>query len=172
MFDQYFTPPSIAVSPVQEVAAPRAVVLAESHVSTSIDLDALSTSIPSSIRTRTFVLTVLKMKFGGVLKNKARLVAQVSWQEELPISHLFSKGAVDPTTLHTEVGSRMSMGTINMGLWYSKDTDMSLTTYADADHAGVSGTLDALNQERSVLRVLCSNPVDAVIANRLWLSIQ
>ncbi|GJT52500.1 hypothetical protein Tco_0978657 [Tanacetum coccineum] len=26
--------------------------------------------------------------------------------------------------------------TINMGLWYSKDTDMSLTAYADADHAG------------------------------------
>nr|GEU30606.1 retrovirus-related Pol polyprotein from transposon TNT 1-94 [Tanacetum cinerariifolium] len=27
-------------------------------------------------------------------------------------------------------------GTINMGLWYSKDTDMSLTAYADADHTG------------------------------------
>ncbi|GJW33622.1 retrovirus-related pol polyprotein from transposon TNT 1-94 [Tanacetum coccineum] len=40
MFDEYFTPPSIAVSPVQEVAAPRAVVLAESTVSTSIDQDA------------------------------------------------------------------------------------------------------------------------------------
>ncbi|GJR37596.1 retrovirus-related pol polyprotein from transposon TNT 1-94 [Tanacetum coccineum] len=27
-------------------------------------------------------------------------------------------------------------GSINMGLWYSKDTGMSLTAYADADHAG------------------------------------
>ncbi|GJT62852.1 retrovirus-related pol polyprotein from transposon TNT 1-94 [Tanacetum coccineum] len=27
-------------------------------------------------------------------------------------------------------------GTINMGLWYSKDIDMSLTAYADVDHAG------------------------------------
>nr|GEZ41394.1 retrovirus-related Pol polyprotein from transposon TNT 1-94 [Tanacetum cinerariifolium] len=26
--------------------------------------------------------------------------------------------------------------TINMGLWYSKDTDMSLTAYSDTDHAG------------------------------------
>ncbi|GJW92578.1 hypothetical protein Tco_0170131, partial [Tanacetum coccineum] len=26
--------------------------------------------------------------------------------------------------------------TISMGLWYSKDTDMSLTTYSDANHAG------------------------------------
>ncbi|GKF38489.1 hypothetical protein Tco_0118550 [Tanacetum coccineum] len=48
MFNEYFTPPSIAVSPVQEVAALRAVVLAESLVSTSIDQDAPSTSIPST----------------------------------------------------------------------------------------------------------------------------
>ncbi|GJY60441.1 hypothetical protein Tco_0461098, partial [Tanacetum coccineum] len=48
MFDEYFTTPSIAVSPVQEAAAPRAVVLAESTVSTSIDQDAPSTSIPST----------------------------------------------------------------------------------------------------------------------------
>nr|GEW94592.1 hypothetical protein [Tanacetum cinerariifolium] len=30
--------------------------------------------------------------------------------------------------------------TINMVLWYSKDTGMSLTTYADADHAGCQDT--------------------------------
>ncbi|GJZ88495.1 retrovirus-related pol polyprotein from transposon TNT 1-94 [Tanacetum coccineum] len=42
MFDEYFTPPSIVVSLVQEVAAPRAVVLANSPVSTSIDQDAPS----------------------------------------------------------------------------------------------------------------------------------
>ncbi|GJV33860.1 hypothetical protein Tco_1394260 [Tanacetum coccineum] len=27
-----------------------------------------------------------------------------------------------------------------MGLWYSNDTDMSLTAYADADHVGCQGT--------------------------------
>ncbi|GJU57032.1 retrovirus-related pol polyprotein from transposon TNT 1-94 [Tanacetum coccineum] len=48
MFDEYFNPPPIAVSPVQEATAPRAEVLAESPVSTSIDQDAASTSIPSS----------------------------------------------------------------------------------------------------------------------------
>ncbi|GKB41877.1 retrovirus-related pol polyprotein from transposon TNT 1-94 [Tanacetum coccineum] len=48
MFDEYFTPPSITVSPVQEAAASRAVVLADSPVSTSIDQDAPSTSIPST----------------------------------------------------------------------------------------------------------------------------
>ncbi|GJT71667.1 retrovirus-related pol polyprotein from transposon TNT 1-94 [Tanacetum coccineum] len=47
MFDEYLTPPSIAVSPVQEVAAPRAVVLADSPVSTSIDQDAPSSKSTS-----------------------------------------------------------------------------------------------------------------------------
>nr|GEZ59948.1 uncharacterized mitochondrial protein AtMg00810-like [Tanacetum cinerariifolium] len=32
-------------------------------------------------------------------------------------------------------------GTINMGLRYSKDTGMSLTAYADADHAGCQEVL-------------------------------
>ncbi|GKD19092.1 hypothetical protein Tco_1208250, partial [Tanacetum coccineum] len=48
MFDEYFNPPSIAVTLVQDVVAPRAVVLADSPVSTSIDQDAPSTSIPST----------------------------------------------------------------------------------------------------------------------------
>ncbi|GJV34439.1 retrovirus-related pol polyprotein from transposon TNT 1-94 [Tanacetum coccineum] len=47
MFDEYFTPPSIAFSLVQEAAASRASVLTDSPVLTSIDQDAPSTSIPS-----------------------------------------------------------------------------------------------------------------------------
>ncbi|GJS73407.1 retrovirus-related pol polyprotein from transposon TNT 1-94 [Tanacetum coccineum] len=31
-------------------------------------------------------------------------------------------------------------GTINMGLWYSKDTGMSMTAYVDADHVGCQDT--------------------------------
>ncbi|GKC11822.1 retrovirus-related pol polyprotein from transposon TNT 1-94 [Tanacetum coccineum] len=48
MFDEYFTPPSITVSLVQEAAALRALVLADSLVLTSIDSDAPSISIPST----------------------------------------------------------------------------------------------------------------------------
>nr|GEU45431.1 hypothetical protein [Tanacetum cinerariifolium] len=48
MFDEYFNPPSITVSPVPVVAAPRSVDLADSPVSMSIDQDASSTSIPST----------------------------------------------------------------------------------------------------------------------------
>ncbi|GJU69114.1 integrase, catalytic region, zinc finger, CCHC-type containing protein [Tanacetum coccineum] len=43
MFDEYFTPPSITVSPVQEAAASRAVVLADSLMSTSINQGTPST---------------------------------------------------------------------------------------------------------------------------------
>ncbi|GJV81476.1 hypothetical protein Tco_1517346 [Tanacetum coccineum] len=48
MFDEYFNPSTIAISPVLVAAAPRAVDLADSPVSTSIDQDAPSTSIPST----------------------------------------------------------------------------------------------------------------------------
>ncbi|GJS12548.1 copia protein [Tanacetum coccineum] len=68
IFDEYFTPPTIVVSPVQVVAAPRAVDIGDSPVSTSINLDAPSTSQED--------------EFGRVLKNKARLVAQGFRQEE------------------------------------------------------------------------------------------
>ncbi|GJT65690.1 retrovirus-related pol polyprotein from transposon TNT 1-94 [Tanacetum coccineum] len=48
MFDEYFNPPTIAVSPVPVAAAPRAVDIADSPVSTSIDQDAPSTESPKT----------------------------------------------------------------------------------------------------------------------------
>ncbi|GJV32996.1 retrovirus-related pol polyprotein from transposon TNT 1-94 [Tanacetum coccineum] len=48
-----------------------------------------------------------------------------------------------PTEKHLQAVKqifRYLNGTINMGLWYSKDTDMSLTAYADADHVGCQDT--------------------------------
>ncbi|GJR01299.1 retrovirus-related pol polyprotein from transposon TNT 1-94 [Tanacetum coccineum] len=48
-----------------------------------------------------------------------------------------------PTEKHLQVVKRIFRylnGTINMGLWYSKDTNMSLTAYADADHTGCQET--------------------------------
>ncbi|GJW71828.1 integrase, catalytic region, zinc finger, CCHC-type containing protein [Tanacetum coccineum] len=46
MFDEYFNPSTIVVSPVLVTAAPRVVDLVDSPMSTSIDQDAPSTSIP------------------------------------------------------------------------------------------------------------------------------
>ncbi|GJV47782.1 retrovirus-related pol polyprotein from transposon TNT 1-94 [Tanacetum coccineum] len=115
MFDEYFTPLSIAVSLVQKSTALRAMVLADSPVSNSIDQDALSPSNPKtqeqeqspnisqgfeeSQKTPIFCddplyespheesisqgssSSVKTDEFGGVLKNKARLVAQGFRQE-------------------------------------------------------------------------------------------
>ncbi|GKF54021.1 hypothetical protein Tco_0160931, partial [Tanacetum coccineum] len=51
---------------------------------------------------------------------------------------------VDQTRFRSMVGSLI--GTINWGLWYPKETAMTLTAYADADHAGCQDT------RRSTLR--------------------
>ncbi|GJZ50789.1 retrovirus-related pol polyprotein from transposon TNT 1-94, partial [Tanacetum coccineum] len=75
------------------------------------------------------------------------------------ISQHFSKGEVDPTLFTRQARNdlllakptekhlnavkrifRYLKGTINMGLWYSKDTSMFLTAYADADHEGCQDT--------------------------------
>ncbi|GKB13059.1 retrovirus-related pol polyprotein from transposon TNT 1-94 [Tanacetum coccineum] len=48
MFNEYFNPPTIVVSPVPVANALRAIETTESLVSTSIDLDAPSASIPST----------------------------------------------------------------------------------------------------------------------------
>nr|GEW97647.1 hypothetical protein [Tanacetum cinerariifolium] len=88
MFDEYFNPPSITVTSFQEAAALRAAVLSDSHVSTFIDQCSINKySINSRRRTFSnhFLRWIYKVKmdlFGGVLKNKARLVAQEFRQEE------------------------------------------------------------------------------------------
>ncbi|GJW64629.1 retrovirus-related pol polyprotein from transposon TNT 1-94 [Tanacetum coccineum] len=48
-----------------------------------------------------------------------------------------------PTKKHLEAVKRVFryiQGTINMGLWYSKDTAIALIAYANADHAGCQDT--------------------------------
>ncbi|GJT62442.1 retrovirus-related pol polyprotein from transposon TNT 1-94 [Tanacetum coccineum] len=119
MFDEYFNPPTIVVSPAPVAVVPRAVDLADSSVSTSIDKDAPSTSIPSTQEQEHSLIIsqgsssnvrpihtlfeslgrwikdhlianvigdpsrfVKTDEFGGVLKNKARFVAQQFRQEE------------------------------------------------------------------------------------------
>ncbi|GJX32047.1 retrovirus-related pol polyprotein from transposon TNT 1-94 [Tanacetum coccineum] len=82
MFDEYFTPSSIDVSPVQEAAAPRAAVLVDSPVSTSIDQDAPSSSTPSTLEQS------LKTSQGSVPgQNGVRAMTEPSWidamQEEI-----------------------------------------------------------------------------------------
>ncbi|GJQ93659.1 retrovirus-related pol polyprotein from transposon TNT 1-94 [Tanacetum coccineum] len=59
-----------------------------------------------------------------------------------------------PTEKHLNVVKRIFQylkGTINMGLWYSKDTDMSLTAYSDADHAGCQDTRRSTSERAQFL---------------------
>ncbi|GJT30514.1 retrovirus-related pol polyprotein from transposon TNT 1-94 [Tanacetum coccineum] len=90
MFDEYFNPPTIVISLVPVAAKPRAVDIADLPVSTSIVLDAPSTSIPLT-KEQEYKVMLIKLKwiykvktekFGRVLKNKARLLAQGFRQEE------------------------------------------------------------------------------------------
>ncbi|GJS50447.1 retrovirus-related pol polyprotein from transposon TNT 1-94, partial [Tanacetum coccineum] len=90
MFDEYFTPPSIAVSPVQEAAAPRTMVLADSPVSTSINQDAPSTK-PKNFKqamTEPSWIDAMQEEIHEFQRldvwelNKARLVALGFRQEE------------------------------------------------------------------------------------------
>nr|GEU42352.1 retrovirus-related Pol polyprotein from transposon TNT 1-94 [Tanacetum cinerariifolium] len=56
---------------------------------------------------------------------------------------LCARYQANPTEKHLQAVKwifRYLKVTINMGLWYLKDTDMSLTAYADADHAGCQET--------------------------------
>nr|GEY79022.1 hypothetical protein [Tanacetum cinerariifolium] len=56
---------------------------------------------------------------------------------------LCARYQANPTKKHLNVVKRIFRylkGTINMGIWYSKDIGMSLTAYADADHVGCQDT--------------------------------
>ncbi|GJZ22889.1 retrovirus-related pol polyprotein from transposon TNT 1-94 [Tanacetum coccineum] len=49
--------------------------------------------------------------------------------------------AVDPTRYRGMIGTIIYLrGTINMGLWYSKDCCIALTAFVDVDHAGCQDT--------------------------------
>nr|GEZ50842.1 uncharacterized mitochondrial protein AtMg00810-like [Tanacetum cinerariifolium] len=244
MFNEYFNPSTIVVSLVPVVAAPRAIDLADSPVSTLIDQDVASTSIPSTQEQEHYLIISQGFEespktphfhddplheslhedlnsqgpssnvrpihtpfeslgrwtkdhpIANVIEDPSRSVStrkqlqsdamwryfdafltfveqnnfkqamtKPSWidavQEEI---HEFERLQVwelvscpdkvmlikqkwiykaKPTKKHLNAVKRIFRylkGTINMGLWYSKDTSMSLTAYADADHVRCQDT--------------------------------
>ncbi|GJR34854.1 hypothetical protein Tco_1044334 [Tanacetum coccineum] len=90
--------------------------------------------------------------------------------------------------------------TVNRGLWYPKDSSISLTAFADADHASCQDTRHStsgcmqflgdrlvswsLKRQKSTaissteaeyiayVWLLCSNPLDEITTYRLWPWIQ
>ncbi|GJW86420.1 hypothetical protein Tco_0161760 [Tanacetum coccineum] len=79
---------------------------------------------------------------------------------------LCSRYQAKPTKKHLHAIKRIFQylkGTINMGLWYSNDTDISLTAYSDTDHAGcqdtrcsTSGSAQFLEDEYIALSGCCA----------------
>ncbi|GJR18584.1 hypothetical protein Tco_0967111 [Tanacetum coccineum] len=62
-------------------------------------------------------------------------------------------------------------GTINMGLWYSKDSCIALTASADVDHACCQDTRRSTSGSMQLLGdrlMLCSNTLDAITTDGLW----
>nr|GEW26059.1 retrotransposon protein, putative, unclassified [Tanacetum cinerariifolium] len=137
MFDEYSNPPTIVVSPVSVANAPRAVDLTDSPVSTSINQDAPSTSavdptlLTHKARNDLILVqiyvddiisastnTALCNEFANLMADKFKMsmMGQMSFFLGLQISQNYK------------------------GLWYWKDTGMSLTAYADADHARCQDT--------------------------------
>nr|GEU73543.1 retrovirus-related Pol polyprotein from transposon TNT 1-94 [Tanacetum cinerariifolium] len=61
---------------------------------------------------------------------------------------------VKPTEKHLHTFKqifRYLRGTINMGLWYSKDSCIALTAFADADHAGCQDTRKSTSRSMQLL---------------------
>ncbi|GKB38519.1 retrovirus-related pol polyprotein from transposon TNT 1-94, partial [Tanacetum coccineum] len=90
-----------------------------------------------------YALETLK-KYGMDLSDPVDtpMVDRLKLDEDLsgiPVDQTRFRGMAKPTKKHLEAIKRIFRylkGTINMGLWYPKNNTMSLTAYADADHAG------------------------------------
>ncbi|GJY74978.1 uncharacterized mitochondrial protein-like protein [Tanacetum coccineum] len=173
MFDEYFTPPSITVSLVQEADTPRAVVLADSPVSTSIDQYAPSSSaVDLTLFTRQagddlllvqiyvddiiFASTNIAIcnEFANQMttKFKMSMMGQIDFVdtptiEKSKLGEDLQGTQIDATLYRGMIGSLMYLTSSRLDLIYVvilnaryQDTDMSMTAYADADHAGCQDT--------------------------------
>ncbi|GJW22249.1 retrovirus-related pol polyprotein from transposon TNT 1-94 [Tanacetum coccineum] len=82
--------------------------------------------------------TAMCDEFANQMTNKFKMsmMGQISTGEKVDATLMYL------TTSRPDLNYAVCLcaRTINMGLWYSKDTDMSLTAYVDADHAGCQDT--------------------------------
>ncbi|GJX98785.1 retrovirus-related pol polyprotein from transposon TNT 1-94 [Tanacetum coccineum] len=86
-------------------------------------------------------ITVDQTRFRGMVDSLMYLTA--SRPDIVFVVCMCARYQAKPIKKHLEAIKRVFQylrGTINMGLWYPKDTTMALTAYADADHAGCQDT--------------------------------
>ncbi|GJQ91466.1 retrovirus-related pol polyprotein from transposon TNT 1-94 [Tanacetum coccineum] len=115
---------------------------------------------------------------------------------------LCARYQAQPTEKHLKEVKRIFCylrGTVNMGLWYTKDSGFELTSFSSADHAGFQDSFKSTSGKTQFLgeklvswssiktrlysvvnrgsricvsiRLLCSTPLDEYTVNRLWLSL-
>ncbi|GJU07282.1 hypothetical protein Tco_1123712 [Tanacetum coccineum] len=68
---------------------------------------------------------------------------------------MYARYQARPTEKHLHAVRRIFRylrGTLNMGLWYSKDTNIALTTFPDADHTGCQDTRKSTSGSAQFLR--------------------
>ncbi|GJR45693.1 putative ribonuclease H-like domain-containing protein [Tanacetum coccineum] len=121
VFDEFFSPPASVASPVLVEESPAPVESTNSPSSTTIDQDAPS---PNPCNPN-HVYRLKKVLYG--LKQAPR-----AWYQARAIKkHLYAVKRI----------FRYLRGTINRGLWYSKDSAIALTAFVDADHAAKESIL-------------------------------
>ncbi|GJX82488.1 retrovirus-related pol polyprotein from transposon TNT 1-94 [Tanacetum coccineum] len=81
----------------------------------------------------------------GIFINQSKYAKEILKKFDLHNSDPVDTPMVEQTKLDedlsgTPVDQTRYQGTINMGLWYPKDTAIALIAYADADHAGCQDT--------------------------------
>ncbi|GKF53825.1 retrovirus-related pol polyprotein from transposon TNT 1-94, partial [Tanacetum coccineum] len=106
-----------------------------------IDFEESFTPVPRIEAIRIFMTTKFKMSMMGFCRHTLGR-KKVNWMKIYRVC-LSARYQAKPTEKHLQAVKRIfryHKGTINMGLWYLKDTGMSLTAYADADHARCQDT--------------------------------
>nr|GEX24395.1 retrovirus-related Pol polyprotein from transposon TNT 1-94 [Tanacetum cinerariifolium] len=79
----------------------------------------------------------------GIFINQSKYAFEIVKKYDMLSSDSIDTPMAKPIEKHLNTVKRIFQylkGTIKMGLWYLKDTGMSLTAYADADHAGCQDT--------------------------------
>nr|GEW65944.1 retrovirus-related Pol polyprotein from transposon TNT 1-94 [Tanacetum cinerariifolium] len=146
IFDEYLNPPPCVDPQVLAVIEPEPTISISTPSSTTIDQDAPST---------TDTLMVKKSKLDEDPQGKAvdpsRYLGLIGTLMYLTASRhdlvsdvcMYAQYQAKPTQKHLHAVKRIFRylrGTINMGIWYPKDSCIALTAFADADHTGCQDT--------------------------------
>nr|GEU33979.1 putative ribonuclease H-like domain-containing protein [Tanacetum cinerariifolium] len=169
------------IAPIAKVVAPETAASIGSPSSTTVDQDAPSPNVAHMETDPFFSIPIPENDFessssdaiptvvhtaapnsehkldelGGILKNKARLVARGYRQEEgLILSQ--PDGFVDQDNPNHVYKLKKDLYVLKQaprtwGIWYPKDSSIALTAYADADHVGCQDTRRSTSRSMQLL---------------------